>query len=96
MLSDGELEAIGIENRITQMRNVHRILWKATLVEETRALTKELNFKCHNYRARFDKCAMLGLPSLFSGSGDIYAEDVYLHHLHTILRDESALSAITR
>lgn len=39
---------------------------------------------------------MLGLPSPFSGSGDIYAEDVYLHRLHTILKDESALNAIMK
>lgn len=40
MLSDGELEVINIENHITQMRNAHKILRKAALVEETRTLTK--------------------------------------------------------
>lgn len=43
MLSDGELEVIGVENHITQMRNVHKILRKVALVEEARTLTKELS-----------------------------------------------------
>ena len=78
------------------MRNVHKVLWKAALIEETRTLTKELSIQCHNYRVRFEKSSILGLPSLFYGSGDIYDEDVYLHHLQTIIKDESALNSITK
>ena len=69
-LSNHELAVIGIENRITQMRNIHKILRKVALVDETRTLVKELSMQCHNYRARFDKCLMLGLPSIFAGTGD--------------------------
>ena len=34
-LSDKELRVISIENRFTQMRNIHKILQKEALVEET-------------------------------------------------------------
>ena len=95
-LSAGELEAIDIQSRSAQMRSAHRILRKAALVEETQALTKEVGVQCHDYRTRFDKCFSLSLPGLFSGSGDIYDEDVYLHHLQTIIKDESALNSITK
>ena len=94
--SDHELRVIGIENWVMQMRNIHKILRKAALVEEIWTLAKELSKQCHDYRARFDKCSMLGLPSIFAGSGDIYAEDIYLHHLQSIVKDESALNAITK
>jgi len=95
-LSTRELEAIGVQSCFTQMRSAHRILRKAALVEETRAFTKEVGVQCHDYRTRFDKCFALGLPGLFSSSGDIYDEDVYLQRLHIIMRDDSTMKSIKR
>ena len=77
-LPSQELMVLGIHDRILHLRSVHEVLERATLVEKTRTLSKELGRQCHDYRSRFDKCVRLGLPSFFSASGDIYKEPVYL------------------
>lgn len=55
-LSVQDLALIDIESRITHMRNVHKILERAALVEKTRTLSKELGRQCYDYRSRFEMC----------------------------------------
>ena len=78
------------------MRNVHKILERAALVEKTRALSKELGKQCYDYRSRFDKCVRLGLPALFSARGDIYEEPVYLLRVQVIMKDEFVFDKIPK
>lgn len=95
-LSADQLEALGIHNRISQIRNVHRVLERGALVEKTRSLVKTLGNQCHDYRARFDKCVKLGLPALFSASGDIYKEAVYLLRIQVVMKDGSVFDKVPK
>ena len=83
-----QLETIGIRDRAAHMKSIHRVIRKAALIEESRALTKELGIFCHKYRERFEKCFTLGLPAIFSRSRDIYDEEVYLQRLHITMRED--------
>ena len=76
------------------MRSVHRVLKKVKLIEDTRDLAQEFSKQCRIYRGRFDKCVRLGLPSFFTGTGDIYDEDVYLGRIRNIMKDDTALDKV--
>ena len=93
-LSDKELSLLGVNSRITQMRSVHRVLKREALIKDIRTLAQELSKQCRNYRARFDKCVKLGLPSPFTGSGDIYDEDVYLGRIRIIMKDDTIFDKV--
>lgn len=91
-----ELEIAGVHDRIHQLKNVHKVLERVALIERTRTLAKELSKQCFDYRARFDKCIRLGLPSLFTGVGDIYEEGTYLHQIEVAMDDESIFAKVSK
>jgi hypothetical protein len=95
-LSRDQLEALNIHDRIAQLRNVHRVLERSALIEKTRSLVKVLGDQCHDYRARFDKCVRLGLPALFSATGEVYEEAVYLLRLQVVMKDNSVFDKVPK
>lgn len=64
------------------------------LMDETRFLSQDLSRQCRNFRAKFDKSVRLGFPSPFTGTGDIYAEDVYMGRIRIIMKDHTVLDKV--
>ncbi len=91
---ESDLQALGMFNRVGQLRSATKIIHKKVLMEEVKVMVNTLARQCQEYSERFTRCHDSGLPHIFDANGDVYARENYMYKLEITRKDEAFLNVI--